>query len=184
VTLFAIAAGFVIYAVWMLPSQSGPLQTISSAEFGTLPVKEGPARVVGGDLGTVIYFGQDWFIGDDRMAFSPYRAPAQGNGPAHIFIQLKATSKTDLERIIQRLSWSGILVEGGLPGPVRVLFNNIGVGMAKPHYTLYQSEYTLKIRYWLQAIQWALLAFFISLLVALQSRTIRKLEEQTSAAIS
>lgn len=181
VTSLSVAAGFVVFAVWMLPGQSGQLQTISSAEFGTLPVKEGPARIVGGELGTVIYFGQDWFIGDDRMAFSPYRPPAPGNGAAQVFVQLEATSRADLERIVQRPAWSGIIVEGGLPGPVRVLFNDIGIGIGTPYYTLYQNEYALKIRYWLQSIQWALLTVFMVLLVALQSRTIRKLEKQRNA---
>lgn len=182
VTSLTIASGFVIFAGWMLPGQSGQLQTLSSAEFGTLPGTEGPARIVGGELGTIIYFGQDWFIGDDRMAFSPYRSPVPGNGVAQIFVQLEATDKNELEKIVQRPSWSGIIVEGGLPGPVRVLFNDIGISIATPHYTLYQNEYALKIRYWLQAIQWALLSVFMFLLTAFQSRAIRKLENQDSAA--
>lgn len=184
VTSLSIAAGFVVFAVWMLPGQSGQLQTISSAEFGTISISEGPARIVGGELGTVIYFGQDWFIGDDRMAFSPYRPSTPGKGAAQVFVQLEATSKNELERIVQRPSWSGILVEGGLPGPVRVLFNDIGIGIAAQHYTLYQNEYALKIRYWLQAVQWALLTVFMVLLVALQSRAIRKLEKQRNAPVA
>ena len=174
----ATALGFAAYTVWMLPSQTGNLQTIVASEFGTVPVKEGPARLVGGELGTMIFFGQDWFIGDDRMAFSPYRTSSNGDDLAHVFVQLEVSRKSELDRIVQRPSWSGILVEGGLPGTVRVLFNYVGVGISQPHYTLYNNEYSLKIRYWLQAIQWAMLAAFFLFLVALQTRTIKSLKKQ------
>jgi hypothetical protein len=177
-TTFAITLGFVVYAVWLLPTQSGTLQTISASEFGAVPIKEGPARVVGGDLGTIIFFGQDWFVGDDRMAFAPYRTEAANDGLAHIFVQLEATDRNELKKITQRPFWSGIIVEGGLPGPVRVLFNYIGVGLSDPYYTLYQNEYSLKIRYWLQAIQWFLLSAFLFVLVVLQARTIKSLTDR------
>lgn len=174
-TAFMVTLCFVGYAVWMLPSQKGTLQTISANEFGAVQIKEGPARVVGGDLGTIIFFGQDWFIGDDRMAFAPYRSEAATDGLAHIFVQLEATDKNELKKVTQRPSWSGIIVEGGLPGPVRVLFNYIGVGISDPYFTLYQNEHSLKIRYWLQAIQWLLLSVFLLVLIIVQSRTIKSL---------
>ena len=180
-TSFAVTLGFVAYVLWMLPTQDGPLQTISASEVGADPVKEGPARVVGGDLGTIIFFGQDWFIGDDRMAFSPYRSEAENDGLAHVFVQLEATDKNELKKVTQRPSWSGILVEGGLPGPVRVLFNYIGVGISDPYYTLYQNEYSLKIRYWMQAIQWSLLSIFFIILVYVQTRTIKALMKDKDA---
>jgi len=174
-TSFAVTLGFVAFVLWMLPTQNGPLQTISASEIGTDPVKEGPARVVGGDLGTIIFFGQDWYISDDRMAFAPYRSEAEKDGLAHIFVQLEATDKNELKKVTQRASWSGIIVEGGLPGPVRVLFNYIGIGISDPYYTLYQSEYSMKIRYWLQAIQWSLLTVFLLVLTYIQTRTIKDL---------
>jgi hypothetical protein len=172
-----VAAGFLAYASFALPRQEGELQTIAASELGAVPVKEGPARLVGGELGTIIFFGQDWLVGDDRMAFSPYRSASSGDGLAHIFVQLETNDKADAGKITQRPSWSGILVERGLPGPVRVLFNYVGVGMATPYYTLYQSEYALKVGYWLQALQWALLAVFFAFLVAFQSHVIRKIEK-------
>lgn len=175
VTAFSVATGFGIYALWLLPDQSGELQTISASEFGTIPIRPGPARIAGGELGTIIFFGQDWIIGDDRMAFSPYRPPALANASAQVFVQLEATSKAELGKIVQRPSWSGIIVEGGLPGPVRVLFNQVGIGIAAPYYTLYQDDYALKIGYWLQATQWFLLAVLFVALFAVQSRTIKGL---------
>lgn len=175
-TALCVAGGFLLYTFYALPDQKGELQTITASEAGSLAVKEGPARLVGGELGTIIFFGQDWLIGDDRMAFSPYRPAAGGDGLAHVFVQLEATRKSDAERITQRPSWSGLIVEGGLPGPVRVLFNYLGVGISTPYYTLYQSEYAMKIRYWLQAIQWAILSAFLALLVAFQKRAIARIE--------
>lgn len=170
-----VAGGFLAYASFALPSQEGELQTIAASELGAVNVKEGPARLVGGELGTIIFFSQDWLVGDDRMAFSPYRTVSSDDGLAHIFVQLETDNKGDVGKITQRPSWSGILVERGLPGPVRALFNYVGIGMATPYYTLYQSEYALKVGYWLQALQWALLAVFFSFLVAVQSRVIRKI---------
>lgn len=179
---FSVAVGFAVYALWFLPGQNGELRTIAASEFGAVPVQEGPTRIVGGELGTVIFFGQDWSIGDDRMAFSPYRPVADSTGPARVFVQLETTGKKDRESIVQRPAWSGIIVEGGLPGTVRVLFNYIGVGISDPYYTLYQNEYALKVRFWLQAIQWAFLTLFLSLLILLQGKTIRNLERQKVAA--
>ena len=179
---FSVALGFTVYALWFLPDQDGELRTIAASEFGAVPVQEGPTRMVGGELGTVIFFGQDWPIGDDRMAFSPYRPVASTTGPARVFVQLETTGKKDRKSIVQRPAWSGIMVEGGLPGTVRVLFNYVGVGIADPYYTLYQNEHALKIRFWLQAIQWALLTLFLSLLIVLQRRTIKNLERQKIAA--
>ena len=179
---FSVAVGFAVYALWFLPGQNGELRTIAASEFGSVPVQEGPTRIVGGELGTVIFFGQDWFIGDDRMAFSPYRPVADSDGLSRVFVQLETTGKKDREAIAQRPAWSGIIVEGGLPGTVRVLFNYIGVGISDPYYTLYQNEYALKVRFWLQSIQWAFLTLFLILLVLLQRKTIRNLERQKSAA--
>lgn len=179
---FSVAVGFAVYALWFLPGQNGELRTIAASEFGSVPVQEGPTRIVGGELGTVIFFGQDWFIGDDRMAFSPYRPVADSDGLSRVFVQLETTGKKDREAIVQRPAWSGIIVEGGLPGTVRVLFNYIGVGISDPYYTLYQNEYALKVRFWLQSVQWTFLTLFLILLVLLQRKTIRNLERQKSAA--
>jgi hypothetical protein len=176
-TTACVALGFAVFSVWFLPSQNGKMQSIAVSDVGTVEIIEGPARLVGGELGTIIYFGQDWFIGDDRMAFAPYRSSASGDGVARVFIELDATDRTKLKSVEQRLAWSGIIVEGGLPGTARALFNYIGVGVASPYYTLYRTEYDLKLRYWLQSIQWGLLAVFIGLLVILQSRRIRRLED-------
>lgn len=176
VTIVAIA--FAVFTIWMLPKQDGPVQTISASEVTSLQVREGPARLVGGELGLIIFFGQDWYLADDRMAFSPYRPVVTKEGLAHVFVQLEAKNRTDLVDVVQRPAWSGIIVKGGLPGTVRVLFKSLGVGAASPYYTLYKDEQSLKIRYWLQAIQWAILAVFLGLLIALQTRKIRHLLKQ------
>ena len=133
--------------------------------------------MVGGEIGNIILFGQDWYLGDNRMAFAPYRASGKNGSVARLFIQLDASNKTRLAQMGQRPAWSGILVEGGLPGTARALFNSTGVGISKPYYTLYRDEFSLKIRYWTQSIQWALLAAFLLIFGRLQTRRIEKLEE-------
>lgn len=178
-----VMVGFVIFTLFMLPNPQGKAQTIAASDFGSVAVKEGPARLVGGELGTIVFFGQDWFIGDDRMAFAPYRAAVDGR-LARVFVQLEAKNRTQLVGITQRPAWSGILVEGGLPGTARVLFNSLGVGISKPYYTLYRDEYSLKIRYWLQAIQWTILAAFLLIIGRMQTRRIKKLEEERRALIA
>jgi hypothetical protein len=175
-TAACVAVGLFIYSIFGLPSPEGEVQTIAASEAGAVSIKQGPARLVGGELGTIIFFGQDWFVGDDRMAFSPFRPSGSSVGAASFFVQLQARSKSDAEKVTQQPAWSGIIVEGGLPGPVRVLFNHMGVGIKAPYYTLYQDEYSLKIRYWLQSIQWGILAVFFAILAIWQNRSVRKLE--------
>lgn len=177
----AISVAFLAYSIFLLPSQQGNLRTLAISDIGTVAVSEGPTRLVGGELGTIVYFGHDWYIGDERMAFAPYRSPAGTDGLAHVFVELDAANRKALAATQQRPVWSGILVEGGLPGTARALFNSIGVGVAEPHYTLYRDEYALKIGYWLQAVQWLILSGFLFFLAYYLSRRIRRLEEALPA---
>ncbi len=172
-----VAMTFVIFALFMLPGSRGNAQTIAASDVGTVAIGEGPTRLVGGEIGTIVLFGQDWFLGDNRMAFAPYRAAGKDGALARLFVQLDASNRTRLAQMGQRPAWSGILVEGGLPGTARVLFNSIGVGISKPYYTLYRDEFSLKIRYWTQSIQWALLTAFLLIFGRLQTRRIEKLEK-------
>lgn len=177
--LGAIAASaslaFVAYATALLPRQQGKLQTIAISEVGSVGIDEGPARLVGGELGTIVYFGHDWLIGDAGMAFAPYRPASGSDGLARVFVALDARDRSALASVKQQPSWSGILVEGGLPGSARVLFNSLGVGVSTPHFTLYRTAYAMKIGYWLQAIQWMILALFLGLVVLVQSRRINRM---------
>lgn len=184
IAVFLVALGFALNALWFLPSQNGELRTIAASEVGDVTVQEGPARLVGGELGTVIFFGQDWLIGSERMAFSPYREVGDSDGMSRVFVQLEATAKNGREEIVQAPSWTGIIVEGGLPGTVRVLFNSIGVEIADQYYTLYKNEYALKVRQWLQAVQWTILGIFLAFVAFVQTRTIKKLERQEEAVVS
>lgn len=179
----AVAIGFATFAALVLPGQSGKLQTIAASEIGTVSVKEGPARLVGGELGTIVYFGHEWYIGDQRMAFAPYRSASGGDGVARVFVELDATDRQALKKTAQRPVWTGILVEGGLPGAARSLFGSIGVGIGAPYYTLYRNEYALKIGYWLQAIQWMILAIFLGLVAFVQTRRINRLKESEGSVL-
>lgn len=173
-----VALAFLAFTIFFLPTQQGKLQTIAVSEVGNVSVTPGPARLVGGELGTIVYFGHNWFISDERTAFAPYRPVAGSDGLARVFVELDATDRKALAALTQRPSWSGIVVEGGLPGTARALFNSIGVGVSTPHYTLYRSEYALKVGYWLQAVQWLLLAAFLGIVALVQSRHIKRLEQR------
>lgn len=173
-----VVVGLVAFILFMLPGPQGRSQTIAASDVGTIAINEGPARLVGGEIGTIIFFGQDWFVGDDRMAFAPYRPAGKDGRLTRVFVQIEATSKKQLAGTTQRPAWSGILVEGGLPGTARVLFNSIGTGISDPYYTLYRDEYSLKIRYWLQSIQWTILAAFLLIFGRMQARRAEKLEKE------
>lgn len=173
-----IAAAFLVFSMFFLPVQAGKLRTLAVSEIGSVPVIEGPTRLVGGDIGTIVYFGHDWFVSDERMAFAPYRPAAGGDGVTRVFVELDATDRTALAAVTQRPAWSGILVEGGLPGTARSLFNSLGVGISQPYYTLYRSEYALRVGYWLQAVQWLMLGLFLGLIALVQTRHIKQLERQ------
>lgn len=169
------SVAFAVYPMLFLPSQNGQMQTIAISEVSAIPVKEGPARIVGGELGTVITVGQNWFIDDERLAFAPYRALTGSGGVARVFVELDATNGKALADLTQRPSWSGIIVEGGLPGSARSLFNAIGIGISSPYYTLYRTDYALRIGYWLQAAQWLVLAAVLGLAIILLSFRIRRI---------
>lgn len=184
-TLGAICAfvslAFLAYMLFALPDDHSKLHTVSISDIGAISVIEGPTRLVGGELGTIVYFGHDWYIGDERMAFAPYRSVASANGLARVFVELDARDRKALATIQQRPVLSGILVEGGLPGTARALFNSIGVTVSEPHFTLYRDDYSLKIGYWLQAIQWMILAGFLGFLVLLLTWRIKRLQKAEAA---
>lgn len=178
----AVLLGFAMFTLFGLPSAEGRPQTIAASDAGSITISEGPARLVGGEIGTVIFFGQDWFLADDRMAFAPYR-PA-GSGAATLFVQLNVNKSGKLVSFSQRPAWSGILVKGGLPGTVRSLFNGIGVGINDTYYTLYRDEYSMKIRYWLQTVQWLILTAFLAAFTSLQSRRVKRLAKENAGGMA
>lgn len=163
---FAIATSLTVfvlvgYATFRLPGADGRVQTIAASEAGSVSIVEGPARLVGGELGPVVVFGQNWTLGRDRTAFAPYLVASKRSNPAIMFVQLPVPDRATVSSFRQQPSWSGIIVEGGLPGTVRALLRSAGVSFGSPYYTLYASEYDLKIWYWLEAIQWALVTLFL-----------------------
>lgn len=171
------AIAFVLYATFALPDSAGQVQSIAASEANAVSITEGPARLVGGEVGDVALFGQSWLVGGDRMAFAPYRAPSDRPGAASLFVQLPTPDNGGRPKFRQQTSWSGIIVKGGLPGTVRTLFGSAGTNIAEPHYTLYASEYDLRIWYWLQSIQWALVTLFLLGCTWLLSRQAKRLEQ-------
>lgn len=178
----ASAIAFGLYASLALPDLKGPVQPIAASEASSVNIIEGPARLVGGEIGEVALFGQSWLTGADRMAFAPYRAASDEPGAASLFVQLPAPNNGERPKFQQQTSWSGIIVKNGLPGTVRTLFGSAGIGIADPYYTLYSSEYDLKIWYWLQSIQLTLVTFFLLGCTWLLSRQAQRLEQSIGLA--
>jgi hypothetical protein len=180
-----VVGGFVLgtmmYALFLLPVEGGKIQTVTATDVEPQGVSEGSTRLVGGELGKVATFGQFWFLDDRHVAYAPYRAPGLENDATQLFVQLQADSSESLAKIVQRPSWSGILVEGGLPGTMRSLFASLGARPGEPYFTLYPDRAALQSLYWVQAAQLALLALFFGLLGFLQSRRIARMTRESQA---
>jgi hypothetical protein len=176
--LFVI--GTLTYALFLIPASAGPAQTITATDVEPADVAKGPARLVGGELGRVATFGQYWFIGERRVAYAPYRALALEGNATRLFVQLQSTNSEQPGEIVQRPSWSGYLVEGGMPGTMRALFAQLGAPAGDPYFTLYPDRRTFQSLYWVQAVQLALLTLFFLALGYLQSRRVRRLKEEAA----
>lgn len=161
----------------LVPRADGPVQSLAASEFGTTTIAEGPTRVVGGELGTIISFGQDWQFSENRNIYAPYRSTSMDKEPNIVFIKLSVGKSENLTRLRSRPAWSGILVRGGMPGTIRSLFGSVGVKIANPHFTLYPDLASIRSTYWVQAGQLALLVLLLLFLGWRQSKRVAKLRE-------
>jgi hypothetical protein len=168
----------VLLTLFFLPGNSGERREITPADTVQLALSEGPSRLTGGEVGLVAYFGQYWFLDDSFVAYAPYRQPGAKNQPARLFVMLRAESREKLVEAAQRPAWTGILVEGGLPGTIRTLFRGYDIPVGQQYFTLYPDRKAIQARYWVQAGQLLLVALALLLFGLFQRRRARRLQRE------
>jgi hypothetical protein len=169
-------------AYLLVPADDGPVQILAASEFETATIAEGPTRIIGGELGTIVTFGQNWWLNQNRAVYAPYHPPASEAKLTTVFVRLSVGRDDDLTKLQTRPAWRGILVENGVPGTVRAVYRSVGVQAADRYFTLYPDVQSIRATYWVQAAQLALLFLLLLLVGWWQSRRVKRLEEYRVAS--
>ncbi len=166
-----------VFALYLVPSDQGSAQSFAASELETATIRLGPTRLVGGELGPVVTFGQDWLFDERVTVYAPYQLAGPEQKPRVIFIRLSAGSDDELKQLRDRPAWTGVLVEEGVPGTVQSFYQSLGVAIATPYYTLYPDINSVRATYWVQAGQLALLSLLLLLVGWWQTRRVNRLRE-------
>lgn len=186
VRLFALGAalaafgGFamtLIFALALVPSDQGPVQSIAASELDTATIRVGPTRLVGGELGPAVSFGQNWLFDDKRTVYAPYQVSGSEQKARVVFIRLTVSNEEEGRLIRDRPAWTGVLVEEGVPGTVQSFYRSLGVATATPYFTLYPDINAVRATYWVQAGQLALLFVLLLLVGYWQTRRLKRLRD-------
>lgn len=166
-----------VFALYLVPSDQGLTQSFAASELETATIRVGPTRLVGGELGPVVTFGQDWLFDERLTVYAPYQLAGPEQKPRVIFIRLLAGSDDELKQLRDRPAWTGVLIEEGVPGTVQSFYKSLGVATATPYYTLYPDINSIRATYWVQAGQLALLSVLLLLVGWWQTRWVNRLRE-------
>lgn len=184
--VFAVAFGLLLVALlfvtFALPNDEGEPVTLTVSENWSVPLREGSARLVGGEVGTMFTFGQSWWIGEHRKFFAVYQVPGLNREGASFFVDLGPVDVKQLPGLRQRTTWSGLLVKGGLPGTTRPMLRGAGIKVSDPYYTLYPDRRTLQASYFVQLGQMALLALLLALVSIFYNRHIARIQREFNTA--
>jgi len=184
--IFAVAFGLLLVALlfvtFVLPSDGGEPVTVTVTENSSIPLREGSARLVGGEVGTMFTFGQSWLLGEHRKFYAVYQVPGPNREGATFFVDLGPVGVKQLPSLRQRTTWSGLLVKGGLPGTTRPMLRAAGIKLTDPYYTLYPDRRTLQASYFVQLGQMALLALLLALVSVFYNRYIARLQREINTA--
>jgi hypothetical protein len=184
--IFAVAFGLLLVALlfvtFVLPSDDGEPVTVTVSENSSIPLREGSARLVGGEVGTMFTFGQSWLLGEHRKFYAVYQVPGPNREGATFFVDLGSVGVKQLSNLRQRTTWSGLLVKGGLPGTTRPMLRSAGIKLTDPYYTLYPDRRTLQASYFVQLGQMALLALLLALVSVFYNRYIARLQREINTA--
>ena len=175
-SLLLACATTAVYAAYAFPQATRSAQMIAvGIDDAGIEPSEGSTRLVAGRMGRVAVFRQFWFIGDAATAFAPY-TPVEADGRnARYFVEIDFEQIDDLRGKLNRPVWSGLLVEGGLPGTMRALYEKFGIAVPPHHYTLYSSRAKAQSIYWIKAGQLGLSAIILLLLGWAQQRRANRL---------
>jgi hypothetical protein len=172
-----LAIGVALWATFVLPGKAVAVQTISVGDAGREAAVAGPARLVGGTVGRVARYGQFWFIGEKDIAFAPYTAPGADDRFATYFVQMRYRDRRTLLGQVGTPVWRGTLVEGGLPGTIRALYQGLGIRIPSRYFTLYTSEAAMRSRFYVQSVHLLLGGLVLLIFWFVQRRHIKRLRE-------
>jgi hypothetical protein len=181
--LTLIAAGLVTYAFIGLPSATGypRIHGVGEAERG-MPT-EGPTQLIGVAPGRVAVYGTYWVLGYRHIGFAPGSSSAGLRGVRY-FIEVPPGKDGRYPRFTTQTSWTGLLVEGGLPGAMQRLFRANGYIIPVRYYTLYQSEASMRVVLLVRATQFAAVALLVLGFGFWQRRNVRRMGAAITGAVS
>lgn len=183
-SLLLACAATAAYAAYAFPQATRSSQTLAVGIDDTgIEPSEGSTRLVAGRIGRVAIFRQFWFIGDAATAFAPYTAVEADDRNARYFVEIDFEQIDDLRGKLNRPVWSGLLVEGGLPGTMRALYEKFGIAVPPRHYTLYSTRAKAQSIYWIKAGQLGLASLILLLLGWAQQRRANRLAPRDEAPL-
>ncbi len=174
--IIALILGLVAAIAWVLalstPITGGARRVMSVSSWGpNLP--DGPVRLIGGQPDRrVLVMNTSYVIGQRETAFAHLN---DGSGDAgssgRFFVQMSRRA----DGSFALPGRDGILVRGGLPGTIRVLYGTLNLPIAAPSYVLYRDAVSVRLPRLLSAAEFTAFALIFALAAALQSWRMRRL---------
>lgn len=181
--LFAAgAAGLLAFAYLGLPSGEGYPRIHAVGEAEREMPTEGPTQLIGVAPGRVGVYGNYWTLGYYHIGFAPAVGSAGLRGVRY-FIEVPPDRDGRYPRATAQTAWSGILVEGGLPGAMQRLFRAKGYQIPLRYYTLYRSEASMRVVWLVRVVQFAGVALLFLGFGFWQRRNVRKMRDAIAGLI-
>jgi hypothetical protein len=174
--LALVAAGLLVFAWTGLPDATGYPRIHGVGEAEREMPTEGPTQLIGVAPGRVAVYGTYWVLSYRHIGFAP-ASSSEGLRGVRYFIEVPPGKDGRYPRFTAQTSWTGILVEGGLPGAMQRLFRANGYIIPTRYYTLYQSEASMRVVWLVRAAQFAAVALLVLGFAFWQRRNVRNLRK-------
>jgi hypothetical protein len=174
--LAVVAAGLLAFAWIGLPSADGYPRIHGVGEAEREMPTEGPTQLIGVAPGRVGVYGTYWVAGYRHIGFAP-ASSSEGLRGVRYFIEVPPGKDGRYPRFTSATSWTGILVEGGLPGAMQRLFRANGYVIPQRYYTLYQSEASMRVVWLVRTAQFAAVALLVLGFAFWQRRNVKNMRK-------
>ncbi|WP_375396515.1 hypothetical protein [uncultured Sphingomonas sp.] len=180
VAVFATAIGLVLaaivilFAMLLLPGNTGPMQRIDLAKPAVTLPRDGPTQV----SGLVLYertagFDEDLILTRQTYRFAPVVGSRGAANELQIFVQLPPVDEATRGGLV---SITGILKRDGLPGEIVRLFRYAGFQVDRPHYVLFVDPAAMRWPYIMALVQFAVGAVLALCVGLFQRRRVRRID--------
>jgi hypothetical protein len=176
------AAGLLIFAWIGLPDTTGYPRIHGVGEAEREMPTEGPTQLIGVAPGRVAVYGTYWVLSYRHIGFAP-ASSSEGLRGVRYFVEVPPGKDGLYPRFTGKTSWTGILVEGGLPGAMQRLFRANGYIIPTRYYTLYQSEASMRVVWLVRAMQFAGVALLVLGFAFWQRRNVRNLRKAMAGIV-